>query len=239
MISIVIPTYNEEQAIGETIRHLKEGIKTIPYEVIVADDNSTDKTREIAKKYSVIISPSERKNTIASGKNRGAKKAKGEYIIFLDADVKMKEPEKFLKKALKNFEDNPNLAGLGSFIRVTPEKETKSDVFFRTLHNKFNFFMNNIIPLGTGAGEFQMVRKDRFQKINGFNEKLNASEDGDLFNRLARIGQVRFDKSLVVYEEGRRAHKLGWTKLYSIWILNGIMMMLFRKTITKEWTVIR
>lgn len=239
MISIVIPTWNEEKAIGRTLQNLQEGLKRIPHEIIVADDGSTDKTRAIARRYGVIIAGAKNKSNIPTGKNRGAKLARGEYIVFLDADVTMKDPATFFRKAVKHFEDNPRLVGLGCFIRIVPETETKSDIFFRSLFNYFNLFVNNVLHLGTGPGEFQMVRRHSFKKIGGFDVTLSAGEDNDLFARLSRIGETRFDKTLVVYEQGRRAHQVGWLKLYTIWILNGTMVALFKRPLTKEWKEIR
>jgi glycosyltransferase involved in cell wall biosynthesis len=239
MISIVIPTWNEGKVIRKTLEHLEKGLKTTPHEIIVADDGSTDKTQSIARRCGAVISGAKNKTRISCGKNRGAFVAKGEYLAFIDADVTIKDPKKFFQRAIDNFESNPRLVGLGCYIRVLPNLETKEDIVFRTILNNFNYFMNNVLHLGTGSGEFQMVSKDAFRKIGGFDERIVASEDYDLFSRLSKVGETRFDTSLTVYEEGRRAHSVGWLKLFPVWILNGLMVIFFKRSMSKEWKEIR
>ena len=85
-ISVVIPTYNSADFIGEAIESaLNQSLK--PFEIIVIDDGSTDNTREVLKKYNKNISYYYQSNH-GSGKarNKGIKEAKGEYIAFLDSD---------------------------------------------------------------------------------------------------------------------------------------------------------
>lgn len=240
MISIIIPTLNESKTIEVTLKNLISGLKNISHEIIISDGKSSDNTIEIAQKYAkVIVYSGTTRQNIAMGRNAGAKIANGDLLVFIDADVVMFDVEEFFKKAIKNFENNKKLAGLGSKIRVLPELETFSDKFFRTIHNSYNIFINNILHLGSGAGEFQMVRADVFRKIGGFNEKLIAGEDHDLFIRLSKVGRTYYDTHLTVYEKGRRAHAIGWPKLMSIWIINGLSVSLFKRSVSKEWKVIR
>ncbi len=99
--------------------------------------------------------------------------------------------------------------------------------------------MNNVLHIGTGPGEFQMVKASAFRSLGGYNERLVASEDHDLFMRLAKIGETRLDPSLVVYETGRRAHAVGWLRLFTTWIVNGITVTFFNRSVSKEWKEIR
>lgn len=239
MISIIIPTLNEEKIIKKTLKSLREFKGD--YEIIVSDGGSHDNTVDIARKYTnkVIIEKGGYQN-IAMGKNEGARIAQGEYFVFLDADITIPYPNNFFKKALEDFESNPGLVGLSSFIRIVPEVETRTDIIFRTVHNYFILLMNNILHLGSGAGEFQMVKAETFKSIGGFDENIVASEDYDLFRRLIRVGKVRSDSSLVVYEQGRRAHKVGWFRLFFlIWLPNGLSVALFKRSMSKEWKEIR
>ena len=84
-----------------------------------------------------------------------------------------------------------------------------------------------------------MVRRNAFDKINGFRTDLVTREDGDFFQRLSKIGRVRFDSNLMVYHGSRRAHKVGWLKLWYIWIVNTIAVTLFDKAVADDWTPIR
>ncbi len=241
MISIVIPTKNESAAIEATLKNIKDGLKNIPYEIIVSDGGSTDATQAIAARYAkeVVVYSGTMRQKISQGKNDGAKKASGEFLVFIDADVIVPSPDAFFRKALEDFARDPKLVALGSRIRVLPELERFSDHFFRGFHNFFNAFMNNILRFGTGSGEFQMVRADAFRKIGGFDEHIVASEDHDLFHRLAKIGHTRYDTSLTVFEEGRRARAVGWPRLMLVWLANGIAVALFKRSVSKEWKEVR
>jgi len=89
LLSIVIPAYNESQNIKQTILVLREALQQAElesYELIVADDASTDGTAEIAGTLSAKIVPSGKRN-IGATRNAGAAAAQGEYILFLDADT--------------------------------------------------------------------------------------------------------------------------------------------------------
>ena len=86
-ISIIIPTYNEEANIKETLIAIKKQIWDFPYEIVVVDGHSTDKTVDIAKKFAkVYISPQKGK---AYQLNYAAPKTSGEILLFLDADTLM------------------------------------------------------------------------------------------------------------------------------------------------------
>lgn len=97
MLSIIIPTLNEE-------KHLEKLLKSIKkqdfnhYEIIVADAGSKDKTLEIAKRYKCRIAKG---GSPAQGRNQGAEEARGDLLLFLDADVIL--PDKIFGKTLKEF----------------------------------------------------------------------------------------------------------------------------------------
>src|SRR5689334_22600922 len=102
MIAIIIPTLNVGKVIGETIQKLRLGL-TLPYEIIVSDGQSTDKTAEIAKRYAdkVIVYRGEKRQTIAEGRNDGARAAVGDFLVFFDADCSLLNPQQFFTTALK------------------------------------------------------------------------------------------------------------------------------------------
>jgi glycosyltransferase involved in cell wall biosynthesis len=88
MISFVVPAYNEEALIGQTLDALNRAGRNLgePYEIVVADDASTDRTAAIAEQYRAhIVSVNLRQ--IAAARNAGAREAKGEKLVFVDADT--------------------------------------------------------------------------------------------------------------------------------------------------------
>jgi glycosyltransferase involved in cell wall biosynthesis len=239
MISFIIPTLNEEKVIERTLKCLKayDG----PHEVIVSDGGSHDRTVEIARKYAdhVVVHTGKDRQRIGAGRNRGAEVAKGNFLVFWDADVMVPNPDDFFKRALKVFEDRPGTVAIFANIRVMKQYETVMDwIVFNCLNWVF-FAYNNILHIGMAAGEFQMIRAGAFHNIHGYNEGLAASEDCEISQRLARHGHTRLETTLTVYHTGRRAHKIGWAKLLWQWNSNTVSMWFFKKSASKEWKEIR
>lgn len=241
MISFIIPTLQEEKVIEKILKNLRE-IRNFEYEIIVSDGGSKDRTLEIAKRLAdkVVESQPGHRQTIGEGRNMGAAIAKGEFFVFLDADVTIFEPDKFFKRALGHFGKDPKLVGLGGWVRVLPEMETLADrICYGVLANWSFTIHNNILKVGGNCGEFGVIKDDVFKKLGGFNQKLKAAEDMDLFHRLAKVGHVHTDSGLVFYHTGRRPHKIGWPKLLYSWIKEYIYLNLFNKSASEEWKVIR
>ena len=240
-ISIIIPTLNEERVIGDTISKLRTSFST-PHEIVVSDGKSSDKTAELARAAgadTVVVYDKPERQTIAMGRNDGARASHGEFLVFLDADCTIPDPDRFFAKILDHFERDPKLVAVNVAIRVLPEHETFADWAIYNLFNDYLWFVNNVLHFGMAAGEFQMMRRSAFDTIGGYNAKLVASEDIELFQKLSRIGNVRYEKGLVIYHTGRRAHKVGWPKLLSLWIANSISMWFKGRAYVDEWEPIR
>ena len=240
MISIIIPTLNEEKTLGNTLAKLRGRFST-PHEVIISDGKSSDRTVEIARAGAdkVVAYDRPERQTIAQCRNDGARAAVGEFLVFLDADCTIPDPDVFFKKILAHFERDPELIAVNVAIRVLPEAETFADWAIYNLFNDYLWLMNNVLHVGMAAGEFQMMRTTAFKQVGGYNEKLVASEDIDLFARLSKVGKVRYEKGLVIHHTGRRAHKIGWPKLLSLWIMNAVSMWFRKKAFVSEWKPIR
>ena len=240
MISFIIPTLNEEKYIGKTLAYVSK--YTGEYEIIVSDTNSKDKTVEIARQYTdkiIIHSKEGKKLTIGAGRNLGASIAKGEYLVFLDADICIIEPDTFFKKAFSCFTTNKKLVGLTVRLHVFKELETIGDKIIIPFFIYIRFLMNNYLGIGAATGEFQMIPKNTFDKIHGFNESLATGEDDDIFRRLSKIGETHLELGLIAYHSGRRAHAIGWPKLLYLWTRDSLSVWFFKKSVSKEWTEVR
>jgi glycosyltransferase involved in cell wall biosynthesis len=240
MISIIIPTLNEEGYIEETLLSIKSKL-TLPHEIIVSDGGSKDKTIEIAHKYanSVVEHTGESRQNISQGRNAGAEIAGGKFLVFIDADVRIDNPDVFFKHALYRFENEEKLVAITARLKVWSSEERFSDKIIYGIANFNAKVINNILHKGEATGEFQMIKKDVFESLGGFREDLITREDADMFLRLSRVGRTAFDPKLVVLHSGRRAHKIGAMRLFFIWTTNIIWVTLFDKAKSKEWTVIR
>ena len=239
MISFVVPTLNEQQTVARTLECLAS--YSGEHEIIVSDDNSTDDTVEICQRYAntVVRYGEPQKRTIAQVRNRGAAVARGDYLVFVDADVLIPDIDDFFRRSRSRFRADSRLVALTGQYRVTPESATTADRFVFTMLGLQFLLQNNILRVGAASGKFQMVAAEAFETVGGFNEKLVASEDMDLFRRLSRVGRTYFARDLTVYHSGRRAKAIGWRKLLWQWFSNSVSVFFVNRSVTKEWTVIR
>ncbi len=238
MISIVIPAYNEEKTVEQTVRQFKA--LAVPHEVIVSDTASTDRTVAVARACAdkVVMLPEHKKRDASTGRNGGAMAAEGEYIVFLDCGTMIPDPNEFFDKALARFLRKPGLAGISVRIEVEPPVRTKSDAAVSFLMNAWFLFLNNAAGVGIASGKFQMVPRTIFLKSGGFRETLATAEDVDFFGRLRKFGRTEIVWELAAYHSGRRFHELGaWRTLFR-WIKNAVSFWLFKKP-SDEWEPVR
>ncbi len=240
MISIIIPTLNEAKIIETTLRTLAATL-TLPHEVIVSDGGSSDRTAELAARYAntVVVYSGAGRQTIGQGRNDGAKVAAGEFLVFLDADCVIPEPDRFFAQALAYFERDAALIALTAHLRVFPADETFGDKLVSGIANFGLRVANNILKRGASFGEFQMIRREAFARLGGFRADLIAFEDTDMFRRLSRIGRTMIAPKLRVLHSGRRGHQVGYPQLIAMWLVNLVSVAFRDRTFSKEWKPIR
>ena len=240
MISIVIPTLNEAKIIESTLRTLAAKL-TLPHEVIVSDGGSSDRTAELAARHAntVVVYSGAGRQTIGEGRNDGARAATGDFLVFLDADCVIPEPDRFFAQALAHFERDPGLVGLTAYLRVFPPDETLGDKLVSIIANLGLRVANNLLKRGASFGEFQMIRREAFARLGGFRADLIAFEDVDMFRRLSRIGRTMIAPKLRVLHSGRRGHQVGHPQLIAMWLVNMVFLAVRDRTFSKEWKPIR
>ena len=205
MISIIIPTLNEENYIDKTLRSLKNQNFEGKYEIIVVDGMSKDNTVRIAKKYAdkVIVT---KKRGIAVGRNLGAKNAKGEILLFCDADTILLSNT--LTEISKQFKKR-NVICVA--IPIVPLSSQFKDFI---LYWMYNIFMKNSIKTGNAQipGVCVAYRKDIFDKVGGFNETIETWEDYDLSSRINKCGKIVYLNTTLALTSPRRFEAWGRTK---------------------------
>lgn len=238
-LSIIIPVQQEEKAIQKTVTHLKESLGT-DVQVIVSDGKSADRTVEVALSCAddVVLYERAAPHNASIGRNDGARLGTGTFFCFIDADVRISEPKAFFEKALRHFDD-VGVVGVCGPQRAEPAVETWADRISFGLLNMGLRFQNNVLHIGEASGKFMIVRAESFKAVGGFREDLVTREDGDFFMRLSKIGKTVFDPSLMVYHGARRAHKIGWWRLWPIWMWNTLYVAVTDKAHAKDWTPIR
>jgi predicted glycosyltransferase involved in capsule biosynthesis len=90
-----------------------------------------------------------------------------------------------------------------------------------------------------GRGECQVVRKNVFFEVGGYNELLAAGEDFDLFRRIRQKGKILYSTDICVFESPRRYRKIGYNGVSWSWLMNGISVLIKNKSISKEWEQVR
>jgi glycosyltransferase involved in cell wall biosynthesis len=182
MLSIVIPTFNEEESLPRLLASLKAQ-EFRDFEVVVADAKSADRTREIALAAGARVVDG---GMPGAGRNRGAAVARGEAVLFLDADVVLPSPA-FLRTAMAEFRRRK----LGTATcRVDALSSRPVDKLFHGAFNAFMLVTERLAPHAPGFCIF--ARKDVHDAIRGFDEDIRLAEDHDYVTRAARAGMGRF-----------------------------------------------
>ena len=240
--SVIIPTLNEEKLISQCLNQFSPELKNqFGIEVIVSDGGSRDATLAAAAKYSdhlVTNAETSHRQTIAEGRNKGASIAKGDILVFLNADTRFPNATDFFQRILWRMSGDSSLSALAVKVQVHPEERRLSDKLF---HGLFNLYVHwlNIVGIGMGRGECQIVRHTAFNAVHGYNETLAAGEDFEFYKRIHHLGKLRFDGKLLVYESPRRYRKYGYLKVYSQWIKNGFSVLLKKKSSSNVWEEVR
>lgn len=201
-VSVVVPAYNEEKYIAACIESLLNQEEK-PYEIIIVDNNSTDKTSEIVKKYPVKIIKENRKG-ITFARNKGFNITTGDIIARTDADTKVQKD--WIKKIKENFKDK-DLLGLSGTIFFYDSPLTQYPNWPTTLILQS---ISSILGHNALFGPNMAIRKNAWKIVKNeicLDDK-KVHEDIDLAIHLSYHGKIAFDKDLIVNSSLRRWKKL-------------------------------
>lgn len=234
VLSFIIPSLNEERHIANTVTQFAQLQGQVDYEVIVADGDSTDRTVEVAKQHGarVYVDQSPRK-TIASGRNLGATHARGDLLVFCDADTLLEDPVAFVHRVLTEFKDERVVAAVPR-LQVFPAERTTRDRLFSAFLNRFiKVSFHLVVPFS--FGQCQVVRKASFHKVHGYNQQQVHGEDSGLFQKLRRIGRLRFLWDVSIFESPRRYRKVGYFNLVKTGVYSMLGQMILRRNVLVNW----
>ena len=230
MISVVIPTLNEEKYIANVLSGLRNQTYK-DFEIIIADAGSTDRTREIARKYAKVVI--QKKHGISAGRNAGAKIARGKILVFIDADTK---PSKDLLNVYANSFGNGTIAVTGPIFALekTDVFTELGYIFVSTVFVKLSI----IFGLPSIVGSNFAIDKKTFDRVKGFNESLITYEDWDLSRRIKKFGKIKFMNDAIVYASVRRVAAWGLQKYFTYHVGNMLRYRLFKSS-KKNYAPIR
>lgn len=220
MISIVIPTLNEEKYIGNLLNSLRN--QDVKFEVIIVDSSDNDLTKKATEFYDMNLKyfKVDEKN-VSYQRNYGIKNSLGEIIVCIDADCVLQK--KCLKKVYKLFNQKKYVAGTCDIV---------------TGRKIFDFLMNgtvrgfNLIGLGSGRGAFMVFQKKGLM----FNENIKIGEDVDFFQRIKKKGKIKYFNFKVTTSD-RRLKKEGHLNQIKVWVSNAFYVALFGRSYGKLETI--
>lgn len=185
-ISVIIPAYNAEQAIEKCLLSLMQQSFT-DFEIIVVDDNSTDKTSEIASKYTKVIKL-DKKTDVGAARNIGAEESKGEVLVFTDSDVVL--PKDWLSNIVKDMrEHNVKCVGGGYCGSVG------NSFLERFAHLELAYRRRNLPELvNTLVANNFACSREVFFEFGGFPEKFKC-EDLRLSYKISKKYPIFWDKN--------------------------------------------
>ncbi|MFA6475241.1 MAG: glycosyltransferase [Patescibacteria group bacterium] len=236
MISFIIPVYNEEKVITETLQQFLV-LTGIDYEIIVSDNGSTDTTRTLASQLGakVVERPGAERTSIGECRNRGARVAQGNILWFIDADVRITNIMKTVSEVSAYFEKNSGTVAATMRIIIYPTESIWLDRVVWYLFNYFIWLQNRVLKVGTSAGDCMIIRRSAFTQLSGFRPELRSSEDFELYKRLGQLGQVNFFWYHTVAMSPRRYRRDGWPKVLWQWFKNWFTQVVFGKIAKTDW----
>ena len=235
-VSVVIPAYNEEKYISRLLNSLSETKLLSVKEIIVVDNNSTDKTAEIARGFKGVTVVTEFNKGVAWARAKGAQAASAEIIFFLDADTSISK--NWEKRLLESFGD-PNVvcvSGPSFYDDLSAWRQILAKIYWK-------FASVFVYPLLGYMGNFAnlAVRKRAYHEIGGIDTNIPFyGDDTNLPRRLSKVGKVIFCYDMFVWASGRRFAKEGMLKTAFRYVKAFFLEVIFRHSSAKnEYTNVR
>lgn len=196
-ISIIVPAYNAREHLDRCLDALLASSYT-SRQIIVVDDGSTDNTAELARAKGVTVVERTRQAGPGAARNEGALRAKGEILLFVDADVLV--TEETVARVAKRFTQNPDVDALFGSYDDTPSEENFLSQYKNLSHHYVHQQSGeDAVTFWAGCGA---VRKEVFDRAAGFDQErypVPSIEDIELGYRMKKMGcKILLDKALQV-----------------------------------------
>ena len=223
-VSIVVPAFNEEKLLGRTLSAIRQAAEAFAergwdWELVVCDNNSTDRTAAIAREQGakVVFEPL---NQIARARNTGAAAARGDWLLFIDADS---EPDRALFAEASGLIARGDVLAAGSTVRMDGELGRVGTGLLAV----WNWLSRTLRWL---AGSFVLVEASAFREVGGFNTAFYAGEEIDLSRRLKRLARRRGRRIAIISNQALRSSPRRML-LYS----RGELLRFFVRAALRPW----
>jgi len=228
-LSFVIPAYNEEAYLAASIESILHQTRSLDAatEIIVVNNASTDRTREVALAFPEVILVDEPRKGLTHARQAGFLRSTGELIANVDADSRLTPG--WIARVLAEFDRAPQLAALSGpllYYDLSPRQLVLVRIFYAIawvtyLLNRYILRVGSMVQ----GGNF-VIARSALEKIGGFNLSITFyGEDTDIARRLNAVGKVRFTFALKMLSSARRLRN------------EGILTTAWRYTINYFWTI--
>ena len=202
-ISIVIPALNEERLLPDCLRSLRNQDYKGEYEIIVADNGSTDNTANIARNFGVRVIPANGEKSVFYARQVGADAARGDIIAQADADTVY--PRDWLQRIADHFASHPEVVAVaGRFIYGNSPWWARFEYLVRHVVNKITALFG--CPLVVSGATFAFRRR-AFLSVNGYRGLSYSPDQYGISSRLSKLGKILYDKNLYVSTSSRSVQK--------------------------------
>jgi glycosyltransferase involved in cell wall biosynthesis len=196
-VSVIVPAYNEERLLAGSLAATRDAMRAFgdagwQSELIVCDNNSTDRTAEIARAAGATV-VFESQNQIARARNAGAAQARGEWLFFIDADSY--PTVELLSDSLTAIRNN--CLGGGATVAY----ETR-DTTLRLSVGIWNLLSR---AARWAAGSFIFCEAQAFRELGGFSQEFYAGEEIDFSRRLKRLARQRGREVVILHRHPLRS----------------------------------
>lgn len=242
-ISFVIPAFNEEAVLGACLTSVQKEIAAsgLEAEVIVVNNASTDRTKEIAGGFTGVQVVDEPRKGLTFARQAGFEASTGELIANVDADTIV--PTGWLTTVQKEFSKNSKLVALSGPYRYYDLSRFENILvrFFYGLAYILHILDQYVLRIGAmiQGGNF-VLRRDALERVGGFDTRIAFyGEDTDIACRMTPLGRVKWTWKLPMYSSGRRLRTQGLVRTSWRYTLNHLTIIFLKRPATLEYTDIR
>ena len=229
MISFIIPCYNEEAHIKDCIRAIRKHVWYVPYEIIVVDNNCTDKTAEIAKLELAIVISEPRKGVVFA-RQAGYEAATGRLIANIDADSKITDG--WVWEALSCL-SNDNV------VAVSGPLEYDGASFSLKVMTKLYYLLGKVSNDYIGVflqGGNCMIKKKALDDVGGYDTSIAFyGEDTMTAKRIQHLGKIVFNMYMITTTSPRRLEEQGVLKTTWLYLTNYFSVTFKNKSTTNDY----
>jgi glycosyltransferase involved in cell wall biosynthesis len=242
-LSFVIPAYNEEAYVGRCLESIiaQTGHDPSSFEIIVVNNASTDRTREIVASFPGVIVVDEPRKGLTFARQAGFDRSTGDHIANVDADSILTHG--WVDTVLQGFTEQPELAALSGpvvYYDLTERQRRMVSLYYGVAWSTYaiNRYLLRVGSMIQG-GNFVVSRK-ALEAIGGFDTSIAFyGEDTDIARRLSKVGPVLFTFGLKMNTSARRLKKEGMLRIAYRYSLNYLWTTFFKHPFTEEYIDIR